>query len=314
VNATYVLRRLLLGFLSLTAAVSIVFMMVHLIPGDPVNALLGDLYNAQAAEQLSRQLGLDKPLWRQYIDFMSGIAQGDFGRSYHTRQPVFNEVVHNLRYTVELAIGGIIVTILLGIPAGIIAALKRGRLADMITMSISLLGASMPAFWLGILLIIGFSVKLPWFPLLGVADSNNPLEIIKYTTLPAISIGIRGAALMARVTRSSLLEVLGQDYVRTARAKGLREVVVTQRHALRNALLPVVTVIGVDLGRMLGGTAITEIVFGRPGIGTLLVNSVLNRDYPLVQGTFIVYLTIIIVINLMVDLLYSRLDPRVTYK
>lgn len=308
------LRRLLLGFLSLLAAVSIVFMMVHLIPGDPVRALLGDLYTAEAAERLSRQLGLDKPLWQQYLDFMTGIFQGDFGRSFNTRQPVFNEIMSNLRYTVELAIGGIIVTIVLGIPAGIIAALKRGKLADMITMSISLLGASMPAFWLGILLIIGFSVKLNWFPLLGVADSNNPLEIIKYTALPAISIGIRGAALMARVTRSSLLEVLGQDYVRTARAKGLREAVITQRHALGNALLPVVTVIGVDLGRMLGGTAITEIVFGRPGIGTLLVTSVLNRDYPLVQGTFVVYLSIIIIVNLMVDLLYSRLDPRVTYK
>ena len=198
-NGTYVLRRLILGFLSLLAAVSIVFMMVHLIPGDPVRALLGDLYNADAAAQLSRQLGLDKPLWEQYIDFVTGVAQGDFGRSFHTRQPVFNEVMANLRYTSELALGGIIVTVLLGIPAGVIAALNRGKLGDMLVMSFSLLGASMPAFWLGILLIIGFSVKLNWFPLLGVADSNNPVEIIKYTALPALSIGIRGAALMARV-------------------------------------------------------------------------------------------------------------------
>jgi peptide/nickel transport system permease protein len=300
--------------LTLLAAVSIVFLMIHLIPGDPVKAILGDLYNPTTAAQLSDQLGLDDPIWKQYLHSMQRMFQGDLGKSYGNRQPVLPEILANMSHTVRLAIAGITVTILLGVPAGIIAALKRGRPADFIAMACSLVGTSMPSFWLGILLMVVFSVNLKWLPLLGIGSDEGFFGQIKYLILPGVTIGLRGAALTARVTRSSLLEVLGQDYIRTASAKGLRESVVIYRHALRNALLPVVTVIGVDLGRMLGGTAIVEIVFGRPGLGSLLINAVLKRDYPMIQGVFVVYLSLIILVNLVVDLIYARLDPRISYR
>lgn len=310
-NSGYILRRLFVGGLTLLAAVSIIFMMIHLIPGDPVKAILGDLYTPTTAEQLTTQLGLDRPLWVQYVDFMGNLLRGDLGTSFRNRQPVFAEVMENLRFTAQLAVAGLLVTVALGVPAGIYSALRRGKLADMITMTASLLGASMPSFWLGILLMILFAVNLRWFPLIGTGD-GSPLSTVHYLVLPGLTLGVRGAALMARVTRSSLLEVLGQDYIRTARAKGLREFIITRRHALGNALLPVVTVVGIDLGQMLGGTAVVELVFSRPGLGTLLVGAVLNRDYPLIQGTFVIYLIMIILVNLAVDLIYARLDPRVS--
>ena len=313
-DSGYLVRRLAVGVGTLLAAVSLVFLMIHLIPGDPVRAILGDLYNPTTAEQLTTQLGLDKPLVQQYVDFMSRLVRGDLGTSFLNRQPVLQVVLENLHFTVQLAIVGILVTIALGIPAGIIAALHRGKFADMLMMSASLLGASMPSFWLGILLMIVFAVNLKWLPLMGTGDADGPLGLIQALILPGVTLGLRGAALTARVTRSSMLENLGQDYTQTARAKGLSERVVISRHALRNALLPVVTVVGIDLGRMLGGAAIVEIVFSRPGLGTLLVNAVLDRDYPLIQGTFVVYLTLIILVNLAVDLVYARIDPRVSYQ
>jgi ABC-type dipeptide/oligopeptide/nickel transport system permease component len=313
-DAGYLIRRLVLGALTLLAAVSLVFLMIHMIPGDPVKAILGDLYNPETAQQLESQLGLDQPGWKQYLTSMGHLFQGDLGVSYGNRQPVLDEVLANLSATVKLAIAGIIVTVLLGVPAGIIAALHKGKLGDALTMAASLIGTSMPSFWLGILLMVVFAVNLKWFPLLGAGNDEGILGQIKYLVLPGITLGVRGAALMARVTRSSLLEVLGQDFVRTARAKGLRESIVVRRHALGNALLPVVTVIGVDLGRMLGGTAVVEIVFSRPGLGSLLVNAVLSRDYPLIQGTFVIYLSLIILVNLAVDLIYAKLDPRISYR
>jgi ABC-type dipeptide/oligopeptide/nickel transport system permease component len=303
-----------LGVLTLLAAVSLVFMMVHMIPGDPVHSILGDTYTPEAGDRLAEQLGLNKPVWRQYLTSMANLFQGDLGQSFKNKQPVFDQVMLNLRYTAQLAVAGIIVTILIGIPLGMIAALNKGKLADLAATSFSLIGASMPSFWLGILLMIVFSVRLQWLPLLGAGQNENLLGQMKFLILPALTLGLRSAALMARVTRSSLLEVLGQDYIRTARAKGLHEARVVRGHALRNAMLPVVTVIGVDLGRMLGGAAIVEIVFGRPGIGNLLVSSVVGRDYPLIQGTFVIYLAIIILVNLAVDLLYGRLDPRISFR
>lgn len=313
-NGNYLVRRLTLGVLTLLAAVSLVFMMIHLIPGDPVKAILGDLYNERAAEQLRTQLGLDQPGWRQYLDSMGNLFTGDLGTSYQNKQPVLEQVTANLKYTIYLAVAGMVVTILVGVPAGILAALKKGKIADFITMAISLIGTSMPSFWLGILLMVVFSVNLKWLPLLGAGGNEGFFGQIKYLILPGLTLGIRSAALMARVTRSSMLEVMDQDYIRTARAKGVREALVIRRHALRNALLPVISVIGIDLGRMLGGTAIIEIVFSRPGLGTLLVNAVLNRDYPMIQGAFVVYLALIILVNLATDLIYARVDPRISYR
>jgi peptide/nickel transport system permease protein len=310
----YLIRRLLIACANLLAAISLVFLMVRLIPGDPVSLLLGDAFNPEAAEKLRAQLGLNLPLWNQYLDFLRRLFSGSLGTSLITHQPVFGEVFANFGFTLQLAFAGLLVGVLLGVPAGVVAALRRGKLADLVAMSGATVGISMPSFWLGILLMIVFAVELKWLPMFGVGQPGQPLNMVTHLILPAFTLGLRGAALTARVTRSSMLEVLALDYIRTARGKGLSELAVTGRHALRNSMLPVVTVVGMDLARMLGGTTVIETVFSRPGIGTLLVGSVLNRDYPMVQGAFLVYLSVIVLSNLLVDLLYARLDPRVAFK
>lgn len=311
---SYLIRRLLIACANLLAAVSLVFLMVRLIPGDPVSLLLGDAFNPQAAEKLRAELGLNLPLWNQYLDFLRRLFRGNLGTSLITHQPVFEEVFANFGFTLQLAFAGLLVGVLLGVPAGMVAALRRGKLADLVAMTGATVGISMPSFWLGILLMIAFAVELKWLPMFGVGQPAQPLDMVTHLILPAVTLGLRGAALTARVTRSSMLEVLGLDYIRTARGKGLSEFAVTWRHALRNSMLPVVTVVGMDLARMLGGTTVIETVFSRPGIGTLLVGSVLNRDYPMVQGAFLVYLLVIVLSNLLVDLFYARLDPRVAFK
>jgi ABC-type dipeptide/oligopeptide/nickel transport system permease component len=236
------------------------------------------------------------------------------GTSLITHQPVFQEVFANFGFTLQLACAGLLVGVVLGVPAGMIAALSRGKPADLVAMTGATVGISMPSFWLGILLMIVFAVELRWLPMFGVGQPGQPLNMVTHLILPAVTLGLRGAALTARVTRSSMLEVLNLDYIRTARSKGISEFVITWRHAMRNSMLPVVTVVGMDLARMLGGTTVIETVFSRPGIGTLLVGSVLNRDYPMVQGAFLVYLSVIVLSNLLVDLLYARLDPRVAFR
>jgi len=310
----YLIRRLLIACANLLAAVSLVFLMVRLIPGDPVSLLLGDAFNPEAAEKLRAELGLNLPLWNQYLDFLGRLFSGSMGTSLITHQPVFEEVFANFGFTLQLAFAGLLVGVLLGVPAGMVAALRRGKLADLVAMTGATVGISMPSFWLGILLMIAFAVELKWLPMFGVGQPAQPLDMVTHLILPAVTLGLRGAALTARVTRSSMLEVLGLDYIRTARGKGLSEFAITRRHALRNSMLPVVTVVGMDLARMLGGTTVIETVFSRPGIGTLLVGSVLNRDYPMVQGAFLVYLLVIVLSNLLVDLIYARLDPRVAFK
>lgn len=289
-------------------------MMVRLVPGDPVQALLGDYMNPAAAQALREQLGLNLPIWQQYVVFLSGLIRGDLGASLINNQPVAQEVLANFGFTVQLAFCGLLLELFLGIPAGLVAARNRGKLPDLLAMAGATVGISVPNFWLAILLMIAFAVQLRWLPLLGVGNPNNPADLASHLVLPAITLGLRGAALVARVTRSSLLEVMAQDYIRTARAKGLRERVVTWNHGFRNALLPIVTVIGTDVARLLGGVTVVETVFSRPGLGTLLIGAVLNRDYPLIQGTFLLIVTVVIVMNLLIDLLYSQLDPRVVYE
>lgn len=310
---TYITRRLLFAFFSVLVALGLIFLMIHLIPGDPVRSLLGDYYSEQAARNLRAQLGLDLPLWQQYLSFMRSVFTGDMGTSFLTRQPVFPEVMSGFRHTLLLALAGLLVGVVIGVPLGVIAALNRGKVLDLVAMTVAILGVSMPSFWLGILLMLAFSVNLGWLPLLGVGNVSNPTSVLLHLILPALTLGLRGAGLTARVTRSAMLEVINEDYVRTARAKGVANRRVTYAHALRNALLPVVTIVGLDLGRMLGGTTIVETLFSRPGIGLLLIQGVLNRDYPVIQGTFLVYLIAIIAVSLLVDLLYARLDPRVSY-
>jgi ABC-type dipeptide/oligopeptide/nickel transport system permease component len=312
-TATYLTRRFVIAVLTALAASSIIFLMVHLIPGDPVVSLLGDFYSETAAANLRRQLGLDLPLWEQYVRFFQRLLTGDMGTSFITRQPVFAEVVAGFGHTLRLALGGLLVSTVIGVPLGVAAAVYRGKAIDWIAMNVAILGVSMPSFWLGILLMLAFSVHLGWLPLLGAGRPGDAASTVVHLILPSLTLGLRSAGLTARVTRSAMLEVLGQDYVRTARAIGASRWRVIHAHAFRNALLTVVTVVGLDLGRMLGGTTIVEVLFSRPGTGLLLIQGVLNRDYPLIQGAFLIYLIAIIVTNFLVDLLYARLDPRVVY-
>ncbi|HEX7002941.1 MAG TPA: ABC transporter permease [Trueperaceae bacterium] len=312
-SLSYLGRRVLIAMFSLWAAITILFAMIHLVPGDPVSAILGDAYTERAATALRAQLALDRPLPVQYVTYLGSILTGDLGTSYISRQPVMGEVLGNFGFTLRLALAGLAVSVLLGIPLGFIAALRRGRLADIAAMTVAVLGVSMPGFWLGILLMVIFAVQLGWFPLIGIGNEGDVVDIGRHLVLPAVTLGMRGAGLIARVTRSALLETLNQDYVRTARAKGVHDRTVVVAHALRNAMLPIVTVAGLDLGRMLGGTTVIETVFSRPGTGVLLIQAVLTRDYPMIQAAFLLFLTVIIVINLLVDVLYARLDPRVVY-
>lgn len=311
----YAFQRLWITLLTLVSAFVIVFFIIHLVPGDVAELLMEEFApDAKAIEDLRHELGLDLPLYEQFIRYLSKAVQGDLGESFRSQRPVTSEIAAIYHYTVFLAIGGIICAVLIGIPAGFLSAVYRNSWIDRVCMIGALSGISMPVFWLGILLIIVFSFQLRLFPTIGVGDPTDPLSVIWHMTLPAMSLGLRGAALIARVTRSSFLEILGQDYIRTGRMKGLSETVVKGVHAFRNALLPIVTVIGLYLGQLLGGTTVTEIVFSRPGLGTLLIESVLARDYPMVQGTMLIYLTIIIVVNLAVDLIYSLVDPRIRFR
>lgn len=310
----YAIQRFWATLLTLAAAFVIVFFIVHLVPGDPAAIMLSDLSaDRQAVEDLRRDLGLDRPLPEQFLRYLSRAVTGDLGFSYRSQRPVVGEIAAIYHQTLLLALGGILFAVLIGIPAGFFSAAYRNSWLDRFCMIGALSGISMPVFWLGILLIIFFSFQLRLFPTIGVGDPADPLDMLWHLVLPALSLGLRGAALIARVTRSSFLEILGQDYIRTGRMKGLSEVAVKGKHAFRNALLPIVTVIGLDLGQLLGGTTVTEIVFSRPGMGTLLIESVLARDYPMVQGTMLVYLLVIILVNLLVDLAYGLVDPRIRY-
>ncbi len=310
----YAIQRFWVTLLTLLAAFIIVFFVVHLVPGDAVEMLMEEFAtDDESVEKMRRALGLHLPLHEQFVRYVGHAVQGDLGESFRSQRPVIDEIAAIYHHTLLLALGGIFFSILIGIPAGFFSAVYRNSWFDRLSMIGALSGISMPVFWLGILLIIFFSFKFRIFPTIGVGDQDNPWSVLYHLALPAISLGLRGAALIARVTRSSFLEILGQDYIRTGRMKGLSEAIIRGKHVFRNALLPIVTVIGLDLGQLLGGTTVTEIVFSRPGMGNLLIESVLARDYPMVQGTMLVYLFIIIIVNVTVDLVYGWIDPRIRY-
>lgn len=310
----YAIQRLWITLLTMLSAFVLVFFIIHLVPGDPVELLMEEFAPDQKSiDDLRHDLGLDLPLPQQFIRYVRRAVQGDLGESYRSQRPVTGEIGAIYQFTLHLAIGGIIFAVLIGIPAGFFAAVYRNTWVDRVCMIGALSGISMPVFVLGILLIIFFSFQLRLFPTIGVGEPSDPISVIWHLVLPAFSLGLRGAALIARVTRSSFLEILGQDYIRTGRMKGLSETVINGKHAFRNALLPIVTVIGLDLGQLLGGTTVTEIVFSRPGMGTLLIESVLARDYPMVQGTLLIYLLVIITVNLVVDIIYGWVDPRIRH-
>ena len=285
--------------------------MVHLIPGDPVAALLGDLFTRETYQAVQARLGLDKPLVAQYLTFMKNVASGHLGTSFRSDRPVLQIISEQFPYTLQLSVGAMVLSVALGIPIGTLAAVHRGRPADYITMGVALLAVCVPSFVLGLGMLLLFSLKLGWFPTIGAGTGF--VDTLRSVTLPAAALGLRTAALLSRIARSSLLNVLNLDFIRTARAKGLPRRLVLYRHALRNSLLPVITILGLNLGQLLAGTAIVEIVFSRPGIGKLLVDAVLSRDFPQVQGTLLVFLINVTIVNTLVDIAYSMADPRIKY-
>lgn len=304
----FVIRRLMLVVPTILSVITIIFLTLHVLPGDPAIVILGNNATQEALHSMRERLGLNKPLWSQYLDYLTGLVRGDLGISLVNKQPIIKQLLSALPYTVSLAIGGVLVGVLLGMPLGIISALKRNTLIDFLCRILSLVGISFPAFFLGILLIFFFAVYLGWFPILA----GSKLDLY-HLTLPILSLGLIQAATIARLSRSSVLEILPKDYVQTARAKGLRECTVTFRHVLRNSLIPVVTAIGLSMGTLLGGTILTETVFNVAGMGKLLVGGIYQRDYPLIQSGLVIFSFFVVFVNLIVDITYGFIDPRVRY-
>ncbi|MCW3475513.1 ABC transporter permease [Limobrevibacterium gyesilva] len=307
----FVFRRILAALLIVWAVVTIVFFSMRIIPADPAEVVLGDQASAEALAAFRQQAGLDQPLLKQYLDLLAGLAHGDLGHSIITNQPIGEQIAAAFPHTLALALGVLLVGVVIGIPIGVVTAVRRGTRLDFSGRFFSLLGLSFPSFYVGIVLLIVFSVWLGWFPVIHAPRTGTIGETLYKLVLPSLSLGFVQAAYIARLTRSTMLETLSQDYVRTAFAKGLRPWKVYFKHALRNVLIPVVTAIGLYTGAMLGGAILTETVFNRPGLGKLLIGAVAQRDYNLIQSGLIVFASIVILVNLLVDLSYGLLDPRV---
>jgi peptide/nickel transport system permease protein len=290
-------------------ALVLVFVLMRVLPGDPAAAMLGTNATPQAVADLRSQLGLDKPLLQQFGDYVLGLATFDLGRSLALRAPVNGLLAQALLPTLLLTITGTLVSVVVGVPLGIVAALRRGSWVDYIATLLALLGISMPVFVWGVLLLLAFTLQWPILPSAGAGA--NPLEVARALILPSIATGFFQVGLVARITRSSLLSILANDYVRTAKAKGLAPQQVVGDHALRNALIPVLTVIGLNFGTLLGGAVVAETVFTRPGLGRLILDAIAARDYPVIQGVMIVSVILVVLLNLFVDVLYGVADPRV---
>jgi peptide/nickel transport system permease protein len=303
----YIAQRILAAAPVLLGVSLLVFSMLHLVPGDPVRLMLSEFQTTpEQIERLRSQLHLDEPLPMQFGRFLWNASHGDLGTSIRTRRPVAVEIADNLPSTMQLALAGLLVAGVVGVTLGIVAAVNQRSWIELGSMLLALLGVSMPSFWLGLLLIFVLSLRLRIFPATGGGD-------LLHLVLPAITLGLGTAAILARLTRSSMLEVLHQEYVTTARAKGLLEWVVITRHALKNALIPVVTIFGLQFGQLLAGTFVVETVFARPGLGRLVIDGILNKDLPVVQGVVLVVATAYVIVNLLVDLTYGLLDPRIRY-
>jgi peptide/nickel transport system permease protein len=303
---TYIANRLAVSVVTLLGVTVIAFGLVQLLPGDPARVIAGLLADEAEVERIRVRMGLDLPLGQQYMNFIGNVVTGDLGTSARTRRPVTQEIAVRLPKTIELAAVGTILGSVFGIAGGVVAARHRNRWPDHAISIGSLVGISMPVYWLGLLLILVFAVNLRWLP---AAGASTRASII----LPGVTIGLFTVALVARMTRASMLEVLEQDYVRTATAKGAQNRSVVYRHALRNAFIPVLTVIGIQFGSLLGGAVLTEFVFGWPGVGRLLVDSIFARDFPVVQGIILVFAGLFILVNLIVDLLYVVVNPKIKY-
>ena len=332
---SFIIRRLF-SLLPVLVGISIVvFLLLRLTPGDPAEVMLGERATPEKVAALRKQLGLDRPLYVQYVEFVGRLAHGDLGKSIISDDPVVDELGSRFPATAELVFFAMCWGLLLGIPTGVIAALKRNTFIDVASMVVALLGVSMPIFWLGLMLIYLFAVYLRWLPPSGQIDLTIPFQrttnfylidaiihgnwpaaisVLRHLILPSLVLSTVTVPILARLTRSAMLEVLNQDYIRTARAKGLRERLVIVRHALRNALLPVVTVVGLQIGGLLGGAILTETIFSWPGMGLWIYQAILNRDYPIVQAGVLVAAVIFVLSNLLVDISYGILDPRIQLK
>ena len=304
----YILKRLLLAVPTLFAVLTIVFVLARVLPGDPAQTILGDQASAEALAAMRARLGVDKPIGVQYVDFLLNAVRGEWGNSLVTGKPVVEEVLNVLPYTIDLTVSAIVLGTLAGIPLGVWSALRRNTWVDYVARIGSLLGLSFPGFVSAILLLLVFAIQLRWFPVISAGSLDDPVERLRNLALPALNLAIIMAAYVTRVTRSSMLEVLGEDYIRTARAKGVPTRAVIWRHAFRNGLMPVVTVVGLYLGILIGNSVLTEIVFNRPGLGKLIVSALNQRDYTVLQGMMVVYAFAIVLVNLLTDLTYGFID------
>jgi peptide/nickel transport system permease protein len=304
----YIFRRILASVPTIFLITLMVFSMLHLVPGDPAAIFLGENRSTpELLAQVRADMGLDRPLHVQYLSFVGGIFRGDLGRSLTNKRPVVREIASRFPPTLELTVAALAIAIVLGVGLGILSALRHNTWIDSVAMMVALVGVSMPVFWSSLLLIFFFSVQLQWFPAFGQGG-------IERLVLPAFALGLVSAATLARMVRSSMLDVLNQDYIRTAVAKGVRPRTVTLRHALKNALIPTITVIGIQFGNLLSGTVITETIFARLGIGRYYVESLLAKDFPVVQSLTLLIAVLYVTINLFVDISYSFIDPRIRYE
>jgi len=310
-----ILRRLAATIPVLLLVTAGVFALIHLTPGDPIDAMMAESVDDSVKRELRRELGLDRPLYVQYMSWMGRLLQGDLGRSIRNQEPVVENVGRRIRPSLQLAGLAMAISLLVATPVGILSAARRNSPIDRVGTSFALFGICMPNFLIALLLIFVFGVTLRWLPISGYVDPlEEPWDGLRSLALPAITLGLALAAVITRTLRSSMLEALSEDYIRTARAKGLTDGAVVRRHALRNALIPVVTVLGLQLGTLIGGAVITEYVFALPGVGRLVVDAVFARDYPLVQGVVLLIAVGFILSNLAVDLLYGWIDPRIRYR
>ncbi|MEO7502129.1 MAG: ABC transporter permease [Gemmatimonadaceae bacterium] len=302
----FIVRRLVLSIPTLLGVMIVVFLLLYVAPGDPVQDMVGERADAETIARLRKELHLDEPVMKQFALYMGGVLRGDLGRSYITQRPIIQDIRERFPKTLLLAGSAMLLASILGITIGVLSSRNPGGWFDRLSLGLAYLGISFPVYWVGLILILIFAVTLKWLPPSGYGG-------IKYLILPALALGSRSIAFLARVTRSAMLDVLGSDFVRTARAKGLREQVVVMRHALRNALIPIVTVLGLDFGYYLTGSILTETIFSWPGIGRYVVNAIARRDLPAISGTVLFLSFVFVLVNLLTDLAYAKADPRVAF-
>lgn len=331
---SYILRRLVLLIPVLVGMSLVVSLLIHAIPGDPAKMMLGEKASPESLNELRDRLGLNDPWYKQYFNYMGKVVSGDLGTSIKTKNPISKEILPYLAATFELAIFSMLIAVFFGMNFGIIAAWRQNTWPDYVLMVIALVGVSMPVFWLGLMEQLFFSLKLGWFPTIGRISARDPIDTItnlylidtiltlnwngfvqsfRHLILPSFALATIPMAIIARISRASMLEVLRSDYVRTAYAKGLTPMRVIYKHTLRNAFIPIITIIGLQMGMLLGGAVLTETIFSWPGVGQYIYNAISNRDYPVIQSGILVVATIFVLINLLVDILYAVIDPRITY-